>query len=304
MKNNFQNKINARWVKDNISIVDLLTNLGYDPPRPTGKERIYLSMLRDSDTTPSFSVNEKEGTWYDHGEGKGGNIIDFGLKYWDGSTFSEVLEKIVTVSQAYRPGEQRQFQRKTKIDTGPNYGILEIKELGHNVTLLNYLDSRHIIAVANGRLKEVYYYVKDENKVKTNFFAVGWLNETNSWEVRNQYFKGCLGHKGISFLPNSEKSLAVFEGYFNYLSWLTDNPFSTESVLVLNSLALIQTGITKAAPFNDVYLFFDHDPSGERATDALKKAIPNATDCSAIYRGYNDYNDKIVADQTGHQFTR
>ncbi len=304
MKKNSPNKINARWVKDNISIVDLLTNLGYDPPKPVGKERLYISMLRDSDTTPSFSVNEKAGTWYDHGEGKGGNIIDFGLKYWKDLTFPEVLEKIVAISLAFMPSEQRQFQRKAKAIEEPNYGILEIKDLGQNVALLNYLESRCIMPVAKGRLKEVYYYVEDENKIRTNFFAVGWLNETSSWEVRNQGFKGCLGHKAISYLPNSEKRLAVFEGYFNYLSWLIDNPFATESVLVLNSLALLQIGITKAAPFTDIYLFFDNDPSGERATEAFKKAIPNVTDCSAIYKGYNDYNDKIVAGQTGYQVTR
>jgi hypothetical protein len=304
MKKNFANKINARWVKDNISIVDLLTNLGYDPPKPTGKERIYLSMLRDSDTTPSFSVNEKTGTWYDHGEGKGGNIIDFGLKYWPDFTFPEVLEKIVAVSQALMPSQHRQFHRTAKNDEEPNYGILEIKELGHNITLLNYLESRHIMAVANGRLKEIYYYIEDENKIRTNFFAAGWLNETNSWEVRNQNFKGCFGHKGISFLPNSEKRLAVFEGYFNYLSWLADNPFATESVLVLNSIALLQAGINKARPFTDIYLFFDNDPSGKAATAGFKETISAAIDCSAIYRGYNDYNDKIIAEQNGHQLSR
>ena len=59
------NKISARWVKDNISLVELLANLGYAPPKPIGKERMYVSMLRDSDTSPSFSVDDKAGTWFD-----------------------------------------------------------------------------------------------------------------------------------------------------------------------------------------------------------------------------------------------
>ncbi|GAC1312135.1 MAG: toprim domain-containing protein [Mucilaginibacter sp.] len=297
-------KISARWVKDNISIVDLLANLGFEPPKPVGKERRYISMLRDSDTTPSFSVDEKAGTWFDHGEGKGGNIIDFGKLYWNGLTFPEVLEKIVAVSQTFIPSEQRPFQRKVNEHSEPNYGILEIKDLEHNAALVNYLENRGIHSVAEGRTKEVYYYVEDENKIRTNFFAVGWQNETGSWEVRNAHFKGCLGHKAISFIPNSQRRLAVFEGYFNYLSWLTDNPFATESVLVLNSLALLQAGLTKANPFNDVYLFFDNDPSGQRATSAFRQGLPRAIDCSGIYIGYNDYNDKIVAERSSYQFSR
>jgi hypothetical protein len=296
-------KISARWVKDHISIIDLLANLGYPPPKPTGKERYYNSPLRD-DPTPSFCVDDRQGIWYDHGEGKGGNIIDFGKLFWNELSFPEVLEKIVTVSQAYMPTEQLQFQRRVHIPTVPNYGLLEIKELGHNTVLLNYLERRGIRAVAEGRTKEVYYYIEDENKIRKNYFAVGWQNETGNWCIRNANYKGCLGSNAISFLPGSEKRLAVFEGYMNYLSWLTDNPFATESILVLNSISLIQPGIIKAQSYNDVYLFFDHDPPGERATTVFKQALPQAIDCSGIYKGYNDYNDKIVADMGGYQLNR
>ena len=301
---NFPNRINARWIKDNISIVDLLTNLGYDPPKPTGKERIYLSMLRESDTTPSFSVNEKAGTWYDHGEGQGGNIIDFGIRYWPQLPFPEVLKKIIDVTNTDSPAEHRNFERKVKVPGEPNYAISEIKELGNNISLMDYLESRKVLSAAKGRLQEIYYYVENENKIRKNFFAAGWLNETGSWEVRNPYFKGCLGHKGLTFLPDSDKRIAVFEGYFNYLSWVTDNPFATESVLVLNSLALLQSGIAKTEPFDNVYLFLDNDTSGLKATNTFRAAVPRAIDCSGIYKGYNDYNDKIVSENSIRQFIR
>lgn len=299
-----ENQLSARWIKDNISIIDLLQNLGFEPPKPTGKERLYISMLRDSDTTPSFSVNDKAGTWYDHGEGKGGNIIDFALRYWPGLSFPEVMKKIISVSRSSPLPASINFQRKAKVREEPNYGILEIKQLGHNNILMSYLESRGIANVAPDRLQEVYYYVEDEKKFRSNYFATGWRNETGSWEVRNASFKGCLGNKAITFIPNSDRRLAVFEGYFNYLSWLTDNPYATESVLVLNSLALLQSGLAKASPYRDVYLFFDHDPSGERATLAFQEAKPDAIDCSGIYTGFNDYNEKIVAGRNGYQSIR
>src|ERR1022692_1531044 len=90
--------INASDVKAQVSLSDLLARLGFQPLRKSGKELLYLSMLRDSDTKPSFAVNEQLGVWYDHGIGKGGNIIDFGLAFWKNLSFQEVLEKIVQVS--------------------------------------------------------------------------------------------------------------------------------------------------------------------------------------------------------------
>jgi hypothetical protein len=262
-------------------------------------------MLRDSDTIPSFSVDDKAGTWFDQGEGKGGNIIDFGLLYWKGLSFPQVLEKIVSVSQAVVSSQQQPFQRQANTKSATNYGILNVKELGQNFALLNYLESRGIGSVAEGRTKEIHYYIENENKFRTTFFAAGWQNELGVWEVSSvDRKKFCLGHKAISFIPNSERRLAVFEGYFNYLSWLTDNPFATDSVLVLNSVALLQAGLDKANGFNDVFLFLDNDSSGQRATSAFRQAIPRAIDCSGIYKGYNDYNDKIVAEHGGYQFTR
>jgi hypothetical protein len=306
MLKNMQNKISAREIKDNISLVDLLSRLGFEPAKRAGNEKLYLSMLRDSDNTPSFSVNDKLGTWYDHGEGKGGNIIDFGLQYWKGLSFQEVLEKIISVSNSSLPDNSigKPFKRENKIKE-PNYQILEVKELCNSPALLNYLESRCIGSVANGRLKEIYYYVEDDNKNRKNFFAVGWQNETGDWEIRSALdFKGCLGHKAISFIPDSEQRLSVFEGYFNYLSWLTDNPFANDSVLVLNSLSLLQPGIEKAKGFPNIFLFLDNDPSGRQATLDFQSKVPAAIDCAGIYTGYNDYNDRLVADRTNYQLNR
>ncbi|RYZ21426.1 MAG: hypothetical protein EOP49_47045, partial [Sphingobacteriales bacterium] len=86
--------INAKDLKEQASIVDLLANLGFKPARKTGKEYLYISMLREGDTNPSLSVDDALGVWFDHGTRKGGNIIDFGLAYWKYLTFNEVVEKL------------------------------------------------------------------------------------------------------------------------------------------------------------------------------------------------------------------
>jgi hypothetical protein len=181
---------------------------------------------------------------------------------------------------------------------------LAIKNLGGNSTIKDYIASRGVAQVAEGRLKEVHYYIENDNKQRMTYIAPGWQNETGAWEVRTLQYPLCLGPKAISFIPNSDKRLAVFEGYFDYLSWLADNPFATESALVLNSVSLLQAGIAKAKPFNDIYLFFDHDNAGRNATAEFIKALSQAQDCSGMYLGYNDYNDKLVAEHQAYNYNR
>jgi hypothetical protein len=209
-----------------------------------------------------------------------------------------VLEKLVQVSDSQLMiktaiNEDKRKRSPVKI---PHYEILEVKDLRNNPAITNYLQSRGILEAAEGRLREIYYYVEDQKKLRKHFFAAGWQNELGAWEVRNLYFKGCLGHKGMSFIEGDHTRLAVFEGYLNYLSWLTDNPYATDSVLVLNSLSLLKAGIKKSKEFSEVRLYFDHDPAGYEASINFIKAVPTAIDCSFHYSGYNDYNDKLIAE--------
>lgn len=185
-------RLKAKDIKENYSLVDLLTHLGYVPVKRVRNEHLYLSMLRESDTKPSFSVNDKQGTWFDFGEGKGGNIIDFGLQYWKGLPFPDVLEKIVlTCGGLVSALAPPVYKRQPPAEKEPNYEILDIKDLGSNAAILNYLESRGVGQVAEGRLKEIYYYIEDEAKKRNKFFAAGWQNEKGAWEIRNLNFKGC-----------------------------------------------------------------------------------------------------------------
>ena len=67
----------TKEIKDTVSLVDLLSRLGYEPVKIYAHEHKYYSMLRDSDTDPSFYVNDQLNAWYDQGLGKGGDIIEF-----------------------------------------------------------------------------------------------------------------------------------------------------------------------------------------------------------------------------------
>ncbi|WP_026260234.1 hypothetical protein [Segetibacter koreensis] len=45
---------------------------------------------------PSFKVNSKLNYWYDHGIGKGGNVIDFAILYHN-CTVGEFLQELKTL---------------------------------------------------------------------------------------------------------------------------------------------------------------------------------------------------------------
>jgi hypothetical protein len=286
------NLLNAKEIKDQVSLVDLLARLGFHPVPKRGREKMYISMIRDNDHTPSFAVNDNLGVWFDHGLGRGGNIIDFGIIFWRNLKLAEVLKKIQEVC-ALDITEPK--QKRPRIPVKVNPVVERVKQLGNHPAITDYLKNRGVFEVAKFYLSEVYYYVENEKDVRKHYFAAGWLNEHNSWEVRNRYFKGCIGHKGITFIPGHQKNAAVFEGFIDFLSWKIEHPDAEHSIIVLNTLSLLQHGIKKAKSFSSLDVFFDHDKAGVLATREFLNSLPYARDLSNAYDGFNDYNDKIKA---------
>ncbi|RVT99729.1 hypothetical protein EOD41_14895 [Mucilaginibacter limnophilus] len=284
--------LNAKDLKERASINELLERLGFKPVRKTGKEHFYVSMLRDDDHTPSFAVDDALGVWFDHGTGKGGNIIDFGLAFWQELTFHEVVLKLQDkslLSLASLPLPRKHLSEKI-----PNYVVEQIKPIGSHPAITGYLKSRGVLEMARKDMKEVYYYIENSSGQRRRYFSAGWQNSLGGWEVRNKYFKGCLGHKSITRLPGNQKKLAMFEGFINYLSWRTENVLADDSVIVLNSLSMLGIARQEAINYPDINIYFDRDNQGVLATKDLIKKLPYARDKSMVYDGFNDYNDKIM----------
>jgi DNA primase len=75
-----------------IDLVDFLNQVGHLPKKIKGNDYWYLSPFRE-EKNPSFKVNRKFNVWYDHGLGKGGNLVDFGILYYR-IPVNELLEKL------------------------------------------------------------------------------------------------------------------------------------------------------------------------------------------------------------------
>lgn len=293
-----EEKFDLNRIRADTNLVSFLSSLGYEPQRYSGGEHFYFSMLREGERTPSFCVNEKLGLWYDHGMGKGGNIIDFACAYWPGLTFKEVLNQLTEVTglSAADPLASSYLPVQLELPLRhPNYEIGEDKPLGSNVIITNYLKSRGIFGAAGDHLRELYYTISSGEGKRMSFFAAGWQNELGGWELRNASFKGCLGKKGINVIQNNVNKLAIFEGMMDYLSWRTQFPQDNATIIILNSLSMLSQAIKKARDYPIIDIFFDHDVAGRKATESLNLQLPWARDCSSKYQGFNDYNELIQA---------
>ena len=286
---------NAEDIRNQISLVDLLTRLGYHPVKPSGNELLYFSMLVIPGRKPSFKVNEDLNIWYDTDMRKGGDVIDFGLLFWN-LRLQDTLIKIRALFSGAEQQPERPLKRRLRSAVKiPHYQIQEIKKVGNHPGISEYLKERGIGNLSGCELKEVYYYVENAKKLRKYFSATGWQNELGGWEIISKYFRGCIGHRGLTFIPDDAGRLSVFGDYLDYLSWKAMNPEVRDSALVLNTPSLLQAGIRKAAEFPFIAIYFNRDETGFQATMTFIKVLKQAEDRSSAYAGLSNYNQQLCS---------
>ena len=272
----------------NISIVKTLENLGHFPKKKSKKEAWFLSPFR-SETQASFKVSIKLNRWYDHGAGKGGNLIDL-LIQLKGFSISEVLTFLNNDIDSFSFHQQAIFSNLPVEEK--TYEIIKIKSL-ENKILLSYLKSRKINElIAKKYCHEVYYKIKNKT-----YFAIAFKNDSEGIEIRNKYFKGALGTKDNTWIENGSKTLSVFEGFIDFLSYLTlkEMPKRKENYLILNSISLIEKALPKLKEYNNIFTYLDNDNAGIAGTKIFKNLFKNSIDCSFVYNKYNDLNGYLSA---------
>lgn len=280
-----------------LSIRDYLSRRGIQPARENTHYGFYRSPLR-SEHTPSFKVDYAQNLWYDHGMGEGGSIIDLVMRL-EQCSFAEALqslgcdEKTPTASVAPVPATP----------TAPALRILSDAPLRHPA-LLGYLQQRGIITdIARTYCREAHYAINDRE-----YFAISFPNNAGGWELRSERFKGCASPKQITTIDNRSDTVMVFEGFMDFLSYLTlkENAHPTCDTAVLNSVV----NLPKALPFLErhavIHTFLDNDEAGRKATAELKRSCPNSTivDQSAFYRQYKDVNKYLQARQRKQRLQR
>ncbi|MBO9199534.1 MULTISPECIES: toprim domain-containing protein [Niastella] len=289
-----------------VDLVEYLAYLDHHPQKVHNENFWYLSPLRE-EKTASFKVNRQKNVWYDHAVGKGGDLIDFGTLYHNCSV-SELLGRL-SVYQArpvlsFHPptisdnlsGANSRFAGEKKEAEGCKIVVLDSRPLAAK-ELLNYLEKRCIpLEIANRFCKEVDFLLY--NKKHT---VIGFQNNSGGYELRSENFKGSSSPKDITFVDKRTDDVAVFEGFFSFLSFCTVNKNLTaplSNCLVLNSLSFFEKSRSLMEQYNQVHLILDRDSAGmNRTKQALQWDRDKYIDRSDFYKHHKDLNDWLIHHQ-------
>ena len=264
-----------------------LAKLGHFPTRTNEKEAWFMSPLR-SETQASFKVSKKLNRWYDHGLGKGGNVIDLVCLITKCSV-KEALHFLSTDEMSFS-FHQQQILKKDK------EGAIEITRTTeiHHYALKEYLRLRGIaIDTAKKLCKQVHYRLRG-----VDFYSIGLKNDSGGWELRNKHYKNSSSPKASSYIRNGANKIIVTEGMFDMLSLMELNPKleSQFDFLVLNSTAFINKLLGKVDEYDSLELYLDRDARGIKITQQLMAVSKKCIDKSKLYEGFKDMNEKHIAE--------
>lgn len=269
------------------SIRTYLASRGIRPVRESAGRGMYLSPLRQ-ERTASFSVSYDKNLWHDFGTGEGGSIIDL-VARMEGCSEVEAARRLAAGKHGTLGPIHAELPRASE-PTPPRLVVFSDRELIHPA-LVGYLTGRGIDAViARTYCREMRYTIGGKE-----YFAIGFRNDAGGWELRNPRFKGSSTPKNISTFDNDSDTVMVFEGFIDFLSYLSlkANPTPAIDTTVLNSVTNLQKAVPFLSRHKVVHAFLDNDQAGRKALARLEESLPSSEviDQSVFYRDYKDLND-------------
>lgn len=276
-----------------LSIVDYHQQAGHEPKQIKGNSYWYSSPLRQ-ERTPSFKVNTERNQWYDFATGEHGDIIDLVCTLQRCST-AEALQRLR--GEIGLPKTDFSFGG-TKTSAQQELEILSVQPISSS-QLQRYSSERGIsLSQLEKYCSEVHY-----RSGERTYYALGFPNDAGGWELRNPYFKGCIAPKAMSTLGAGAKSVQVFEGFMDFLSWRTLHLNESSDSLVLNSLALLPRALPQLQAYPCVECFLDTDEAGRKALQHLREAGIEVKDMSRLYAPYKDLNEWLCSERKSQKQT-
>lgn len=283
------------------SIVEYLERKGIKPVRRTPSYALYRSPLRE-ETHPSFKVDTQKNLWIDYAEGRGGSIIDLCMRL-DGCTLSEAICRLgQNASENITYNSCKDFvpnNLQPAVAANEARRLIEISDTlpPH---LQEYLARERCIDMekATPFLKCITYEVRGRC-----YQAIGFANLLGGYELRdNHSFKGTIAPKDITpiftdKIINQIQPTCVFEGFMDFLSFLSMKEEVTSACLVLNSVSNTAKAIRymNAQGISSIRTFLDNDDAGRRAVQDFIKAGFHVEDMNIHYKDFKDLNDFHVS---------
>ncbi len=286
-----------------IPIVELLSNLGFEPAYRTGggKQCVYHSLF-NTDNTPSFSVSVPKNVWYDFSSNVGGNIIDLAMAI-KGCSFSSAVYWLEEQYRSFGGVSRLEFSIMGTYDETIENTLCKVSTVPlERPALKKYLSFRGILTEVSQKFcREAHYWIRGRQ-----YYGVCFMNVLGGMEIRNLYFKGCHGTKAPSIIPVEKtgrtESCCVFEGFMDFLSYKTMEITGDKNVIqeqpcdciVLNSTGMIKKTLPFIKVYSRVFCYLDNDDAGWEAFAKLEEVMPGkVVSCSSRYSSYNDINDYL-----------
>ena len=280
-------------------IVEYLERKGIKPVRKTPTYAMYRSPLRE-ETHPSFKVDTEKNLWIDYGEGKGGSIIDLCMRM-EGCTLQEAICRLgqtASLDAAYGLSKEKSDIGTSPVTPWQPSGARKLIEVSDTLPshLEAYLADKRCIDLNRARhfLKCISYEVRGRR-----YQAIGFANLSGGYELRDdKTFKGTIAPKDITpIFTDRAEPVCIFEGFMDFLSFLSMKEEITNHCLVMNSVSNVARTIRY---LNDRHLthiraFLDNDEAGRRAVQYFIKAGFHVEDMNIHFQDFKDLNDFHVS---------
>ena len=278
-------------------IVEYLERKGIKPVRKTPTYAMYRSPLRE-ETHPSFKVDTEKNLWIDYGEGRGGSIIDLCMRM-EGCTLSEAIRRLG--QNAPDNGTYNFLNDFVPNNPQPAMavnGARRLIEISDTLPphLQDYLTKERCIDLKKAMpfLKCISYEVRGRR-----YQAIGFANLSGGYELRDdKTFKGTIAPKDITpIFTDRAEPVCIFEGFMDFLSFLSMKEEITNHCLVMNSVSNVARTIRY---LNDRHLthiraFLDNDEAGRRTVQDFIKAGFHVEDMNIHYKDFKDLNEYHVS---------
>ena len=286
-----------------IPIADYLHACGIKPAKHYNGYALYHAPYRE-DPNASLKVDFRQNLWHDYGTSQGGSIIDLVMKMRGCSAYEAIAHlaegKATTLAPSSFHREAHIGQRRDEQRPNNTRRILSINE-ALPLHLQSYLrEVRKIdLAVASPYLHHVRYEVGGRE-----YSAIGFPNRAGGYELRDdKTFKGTIAPKDISVIAGQANNapLCIFEGVMDFLSLLTmKGKEAISPSIVLNSVSNIHRAVAylHEKGIDSVRAFFDNDPAGRQALQAIQSTGIKVEDMSRHYARYKDLNEYHVVQRT------
>lgn len=290
-------------VPTRLKVADVLVNYGKDVSFT--RSGLIKSPFRD-ERTPSFHILAGGYGWVDFGDGTKGGVIDLVMRLEHCDRYF-AIKRIIEIKNGGRffiPVSKQISQSAYR--QAPALKVVSSAFISDD-TLLRYASGRGIsedilrlycreVAVRKGRSNSVQSYI-------------GFPNNGDGFVLRSAESGPCgkrctnsaptyLSPDGILIAEPADCTVAIFEGFFDFLSFI-ERRRSTHGIIpdcdicVLNSVTNMKRSLDFILGHESIDLFLDNDKAGRDTSEAIIKAAPgiDVMDHSGEYVGYGDLNE-------------